>query len=102
MTLNVKRLDDISMVELPEILARTEMPDTAPLWDDLKKARLIDSILNNIPIGQIFLMRQPRQIAAGRLVAGVFCYRRLRATQCHCGLYRRKTSAGERLRVLRE
>lgn len=62
MTLNVKRLDDISMVELPEILARTEMPDTAPLWDDIKKARLIDSILNNIPIGQIFLMRQPRQI----------------------------------------
>lgn len=51
MTLNVKRLDDIDMVELPEILARTEMPDTAPLWDDLKKARLIDSILNNIPIG---------------------------------------------------
>ena len=62
MTLNVKRLDVISMVELPEILARTEMPDTAPSWDDLKKARLIDSILNNIPIGQIFLMRQPRQI----------------------------------------
>lgn len=69
MTLNVKRLDDIDMVELPEILARTEMPDTAPLWDDLKKARLIDSILNNIPIGQIFLMRQPRQIVSpdGRL-----------------------------------
>lgn len=62
MTLNVKRLDDIDMVELPEILARTEMPDTAPLWDDIKKAHLIDSILNNIPIGQIFLMRQPRQI----------------------------------------
>lgn len=55
MTLNVKRLDDIDMVELPEILARTEMPDTAPLWDDLKKARLIDSILNNIPIGHISL-----------------------------------------------
>ena len=64
MTLNVKRLDDIDMVELPEILARTEMPDTAPLWDDIKKARLIDSILNNIPIGQIFLMRQPRQIVS--------------------------------------
>lgn len=64
MTLNVKRLDDIDMVELPEILARTEMPDTAPSWDDLKKARLIDSILNNIPIGQIFLMRQPRQIVS--------------------------------------
>lgn len=64
MTLNVKRLDDIDMVELPEILARTEMPDTVPLWDDLKKARLIDSILNNIPIGQIFLMRQPRQIVS--------------------------------------
>ena len=62
MTLNVKRLDDIDMVELQEILARTEMPDTAPLWDDIKKAHLIDSILNNIPIGQIFLMRQPRQI----------------------------------------
>lgn len=62
MTLTVKRLDDIDMVELQEILARTEMPDTAPLWDDIKKARLIDSILNNIPIGQIFLMRQPRQI----------------------------------------
>lgn len=62
MTLNVKRLDDIDMVELPEILARTEMPVTAPLWGDIKKAHLIDSILNNIPIGQIFLMRQPRQI----------------------------------------
>ena len=37
MTLNVKRLDDIDMVELPEILARTEMPDTSPLWDDIKK-----------------------------------------------------------------
>lgn len=64
MTLNVKRLDDIVMVELPEILARTKMPDTAPLWDDIKKAHLIDSILNNIPIGQIFLMHQPRQIVS--------------------------------------
>ena len=62
MTLTVKRLDDIDMVELPDMLQRTEMPDTAPLWDDIKKARLIDSILNNIPIGQIFLMHQPRQI----------------------------------------
>lgn len=62
MTLTVKRLDDIDILELPEMLARTEMPSDEPLWDDLKKARLIDSILNNIPIGQIFLMRQPRQI----------------------------------------
>lgn len=61
MTLTVKRLDDIDILELQEILERTEMPDAAPLWDDIKKARLIDSILNNIPIGQIFLMRQPRQ-----------------------------------------
>lgn len=62
MTLTVKRLDDIDILELSEMLERTKMPDTAPLWDDIKKAHLIDSILNNIPIGQIFLMRQPRQI----------------------------------------
>ena len=62
MTLTVKRLDDIDILELLEMLERTEMPVTAPLWGDIKKARLIDSILNNIPIGQIFLMRQPRQI----------------------------------------
>lgn len=61
MTLIVKRLNDIEILDLPETLARTEMPDTAPLWDDIKKARLIDSILNNIPIGQIFLMRHPHQ-----------------------------------------
>lgn len=64
MTLTVKRLDDIDILELPEMLARTEMPSDEPLWDDLKKARLIDSILNNIPIGQIFLMHQPRQIVS--------------------------------------
>ena len=38
MTLNVKRLDDIDMVELPEILARTEMPVTAPTWGRYKES----------------------------------------------------------------
>lgn len=32
MTLNVKRLDDIDILELLEMLERTEMPVTAPLW----------------------------------------------------------------------
>lgn len=62
MALSVKRLgniDDIS--NLVRMLPLIEMPDTEPLWDDLKKARLIDSMLNNIPIGQIFLMTHPRQ-----------------------------------------
>ena len=60
MTLSVKRLDDIyaTLRMLPLI----EMPDTEPLWDEQKRARLIDSMLNNIPIGTIFLMRHPRQI----------------------------------------
>ena len=60
MTLSVKRLDDIyaTLRMLPLI----EMPDIEPLWDEQKGARLIDSMLNNIPIGTIFLMRHPRQI----------------------------------------
>ena len=60
MALAVKRLDDIyaTLRMLPLI----EMPDTEPLWDEQKGARLIDSMLNNIPIGTIFLMRNPRQI----------------------------------------
>lgn len=61
MTLSVKRRDDIRVSNLVEMLPLIEMPDTEPLWDDLKKARLIDSMLNNIPIGQIFLMPHPRQ-----------------------------------------
>ena len=61
MTLTVKRRDDIRVSNLVEMLPLIEMPDTEPLWDDLKKARLIDSILNNIPIGQIFLMPHPCQ-----------------------------------------
>ena len=63
MALSVKRLGDIDDISnLVRMLPLIEMPDTAPLWDDLKKARLIDSMLNNIPIGTIFLMRHPRQI----------------------------------------
>lgn len=60
MALAVKHLDDIyaTLRMLPLI----EMPDTEPLWDEQKGARLIDSILNGIPIGTIFLMRHPRQI----------------------------------------
>lgn len=62
MTLTVKRLGDIDDISnLVRMLPLIEMPDTEPLWDDLKKARLIDSMLNNIPIGQIFLMLHPRQ-----------------------------------------
>lgn len=61
MALTVKRRDDIRVSNLVEMLPLIEMPDTEPLWDDLKKARLIDSMLNNIPIGTIFLMRNPRQ-----------------------------------------
>lgn len=62
MALTVKRRDDIRVSNLIEMLPLIEMPDTEPLWDDLKKARLIDSMLNNIPIGQIFLMPHPRKI----------------------------------------
>lgn len=62
MALTVKRLGDIDDISnLVRMLPLIEMPDTEPLWDDLKKARLIDSMLNNIPIGQIFLMQHPRQ-----------------------------------------
>lgn len=61
MALTVKR-NDMCILEFIRTLPLIEMPDTEPLWDDLKKARLIDSILNNIPIGQIFLMPHPRQI----------------------------------------
>lgn len=60
MTLTVKR-NDMCILEFIRTLPLIEPPDTEPLWDDLKKARLIDSILNNIPIGQIFLMPHPRQ-----------------------------------------
>lgn len=47
MTLTVKRLDDIytTLRMLPLI----EMPDTEPLWDGQKRARLIDSMLNSVP-----------------------------------------------------
>lgn len=60
MTLTVKHLDDI--YSTLRMLPLIEMPDTEPLWDEQKGARLIDSMLNNIPIGTIFLMRHPRQI----------------------------------------
>lgn len=60
MTLTVKHLDDI--YSTLRMLPLIEMPDTEPLWDEQKEARLIDSMLNNIPIGTIFLMRHPRQI----------------------------------------
>lgn len=60
MTLTVKHLDDI--YSTLRMLPLIEMSDTEPLWDEQKGARLIDSILNNIPIGTIFLMRHPRQI----------------------------------------
>lgn len=62
MTLTVKRLDDIGISELDRLIMDIEMPNVEPLWDDIKKAHLIDSILNNIPIGQIFLFRLPYRV----------------------------------------
>lgn len=61
MTLTVKR-NDMRILEFIRTLPLIESPDTEPLWDEQKNMLLIDSILNNIPIGTIFLMRHPRQI----------------------------------------
>lgn len=61
MTLTVKR-NDMRILEFIRMLPLIEPPDTEPLWDEQKNMLLIDSILNNIPIGTIFLMRHPRQI----------------------------------------
>lgn len=61
MTLTVKR-NDMRILEFIRTLPLIEPPDTEPLWDEQKNTLLIDSILNNIPIGTIFLMRHPRQI----------------------------------------
>lgn len=61
MALTVKR-NDMCILEFIRTLPLIEPPGTEPLWDEQKKMLLIDSILNNIPIGTIFLMRHPRQI----------------------------------------
>lgn len=60
MALTVKR-NDMCILEFIRTLPLIEPPGTEPLWDEQKKMLLIDSILNNIPIGTIFLMRHPRQ-----------------------------------------
>lgn len=63
MTFAVKRLDNITISNFARMMPSfMELPNTKSLWDDQKTERLIDSILNNIPIGPIFLMRHPRQI----------------------------------------
>lgn len=63
MTFAVKRLDNITISNFARMMPSfMELPNTKSLWNDQKTERLIDSILNNIPIGPIFLMRHPRQI----------------------------------------